>query len=122
MPPAPGAGAASSRPTAGSWPSGRAARAIGPTGGVARAVRDSGRPPGVYWAGRRPILLAERRGPEVEALIDRLEAVVSAYPSAHEYRLWPGPNSNSFIAYVLRRMPELRCALPSVAIGKDWIV
>jgi hypothetical protein len=86
------------------------------------AVRDSGRPPDGYWAGARPILLAERRGPEVEGLIDRLQAAVTAYPETYAHRVWPGPNSNSFTAFVLRALPELGCALPSTAIGKDYLV
>ena len=44
-----------------------------------------------------------------------------AYPYANEYRLWPGPNSNTFTAWVVRRVPELRADLPPTAIGKDWL-
>ena len=43
------------------------------------------------------------------------------YPFAGQYRLWPGPNSNTFTAYVLRQAPELRVDLPPTAIGKDYL-
>ena len=33
---------------------------------------------------------------------------------------WPGPNSNTFVAHVMRSVPELGAALPPTAIGKDW--
>jgi hypothetical protein len=36
--------------------------------------------------------------------------------------VWPGPNSNSFIAYVLSAIPEAGIALPPTAVGKDWRV
>ena len=38
-----------------------------------------------------------------------------------EYRVWPGPNSNTFTAFVLRDVPELRVDLPATAIGKDYL-
>jgi hypothetical protein len=74
-----------------------------------------------YWAGSRPRVLVDRRGPEVEALIDRIEAAIARYPYPHEYRTWPGPNSNTFIAYIGRQVPELGLNMPPIAIGKDYL-
>ncbi len=34
--------------------------------------------------------------------------------------MWPGPNSNTFVAAVLRAVPELATTLPPNAIGKDF--
>jgi hypothetical protein len=34
--------------------------------------------------------------------------------------MWPGPNSNTFVATVLRAAPELEVAMPPEAIGKDF--
>ena len=39
-------------------------------------------------------------------LIDRIESAVDAYPYAYRYRVWPGPNSNSFTAFVARKVPN----------------
>lgn len=80
-----------------------------------------GGPADFYWFNARPELLAERRGDGVEALIDRVEAAVAAYPYPHRYRAWPGPNSNTFTAFVARQVPELALDLPPTAIGKDWL-
>ena len=44
-----------------------------------------------------------------------------AYPYPDTYRTWPGPNSNTFVAWVARSVPELRLDLPPTAIGKDWL-
>ena len=39
--------------------------------------------------------------------IAAIEAAVERYPYANRYRVWPGPNSNTFTAHVLREVPEL---------------
>lgn len=77
--------------------------------------------PDFYWFNAHPELLAERRGEGVDALIDRIEAAVASYPHPHEYRAWPGPNSNTFTAHVARQVPELGLDLPANAIGKDYL-
>ncbi len=85
------------------------------------SVRSLVRAPDGYWFGNRPELLKDVRGPGVEALIERIEAAVKQYPYADSYRVWPGPNSNTFVAFVLREVPELRVDLPPTAIGKDYL-
>ncbi len=87
----------------------------------ARALRVNRTGPDNYWFGARPDLVAERRGEGVDALIATIEAAVTAYPYQQEYRTWPGPNSNTFTAYVGRAVPELRLDLPPTAIGKDYL-
>jgi hypothetical protein len=56
-----------------------------------------------------------------EALIPRIRTAVETYPYPERYRAWPGPNSNTFVAHVLRQVPELRVDLPPTAIGKDFL-
>ncbi len=80
------------------------------------------RPADGYWYGNRPELLSDVRGSvQVDALIDRIEGAVQRYPYPDEYRAWPGPNSNTFVAFVAREVPELRVDLPPTAIGKDYL-
>jgi len=74
-----------------------------------------------YWYGNRPELLGDIRGPGVDAVIRRIEAAVEEYPYPDRYHVWPGPNSNTFVAFVLRKVPELRVDLPPTAIGKDYL-
>lgn len=81
----------------------------------------SDRAPDGYWYGNKPNLLKDVRGPGVDALIDRIESAVQEYPYPHEYHVWPGPNSNTFTAFVSRKNPELRVDLPPTAIGKDYL-
>jgi hypothetical protein len=85
------------------------------------AVRVNRAGPDDYWFGARPEMLADRRGPGMEDVIARVEAAVAAYPYPTTYRLWPGPNSNTFTACVARAVPELRLDLPPTAIGKDYL-
>jgi hypothetical protein len=67
-------------------------------------------------------MLADISGPEAEKLIPRIEATVKDYNYSQtgDYRIWPGPNSNSFTAAILRTVPELGLALPSNAVGRDF--
>lgn len=89
-------------------------------GGDAVRIRQ-GVPDG-YWFGSAPALLREvRGGAEVEHLIERLHEAAARYPYNRHYRIWPGPNSNTFIAYLGRAVPELRIDLPPTAIGKDYL-
>jgi hypothetical protein len=84
-------------------------------------VVERNRAPDGYWYGNKPELLGDIRGPGVDAVIDRIEAAVKAYPYPARYHVWPGPNSNTFTAFILRRVPELRVDLPPTAIGKDFL-
>jgi hypothetical protein len=77
--------------------------------------------PDNYWFGAAPELLLDRRGPEVDAWIPRIEAAVASYPYPDFYRTWPGPNSNTFVAHIARAVPEMRLDLPPTAIGKDYL-
>ncbi len=88
-------------------------------GDTAVVARD--RPADGYWFGNRPELLSDLRGEGVDDIIKRVEAAVADYPYAGTYRVWPGPNSNTFIAHVLRAVPELKVDMPATAIGKDYL-
>lgn len=87
----------------------------------AAAIRKDMRPIDGYWAGNPPEVLVEHRGPEVEAMIERIDTAIRGYPYPDQYRTWPGPNSNTFIAHIARQVPELGLELPPTAIGKDYL-
>jgi hypothetical protein len=78
--------------------------------------------PDRFWFGNTPELLADLRGSDASQAITDIDQAVSSYPYAADYRLWPGPNSNTFTAYVARRVPALRLRLPVTALGKDFPV
>jgi hypothetical protein len=77
--------------------------------------------PDNYWFGARPELLLDKRGPEAASLIGKVREAVGRYPWPDFYRVWPGPNSNTFTAFIAREVPELGLVLPSTAVGKDFL-
>lgn len=86
---------------------------------TAVSVRE--RAPDARWFGNEPGLLADVRGAAAEPLIPRIMRAVQSYPYGDEYSAWPGPNSNTFTAWVTRAVPELEVDLPPTAIGKDYL-
>jgi hypothetical protein len=90
--------------------------------GWGNPVRTNGWPPDGRWFGNMPVAIADISGPDAEKLIPRIEAAVRGYNFRHagDYRIWPGPNSNSFTAAILRAVPELGVALPPNAVGRDF--
>lgn len=79
------------------------------------------RDPDGRWFGAEPELYAEKRGAGVDDLIKRIDKAARSYPYAAEYTVWPGPNSNTFTAWIARSVPELEVDLPATAIGKDYL-
>jgi len=74
------------------------------------------------WYGNPPDLLRELRGSvKVDKLIDQIFAMAADYQYNDEYHVWPGPNSNTFIAHLVRKIPELSVDLPPTALGKDYL-
>lgn len=87
-----------------------------------KAVRVQSGVPDGFWYGNAPVLIRELRGgQEVDRLIERIHQAAALYPYKDAYRIWPGPNSNTFIAYLGRALPELGLDLPPTAIGKDYL-
>jgi hypothetical protein len=81
----------------------------------------SHRDPDGRWFGAAPELYAEKRGAGVDEMIARIDKAAHDYPYADDYGLWPGPNSNTFTAWLTRSVPELGVDLPATAIGKDYL-
>lgn len=76
--------------------------------------------PDRYWYGSRPTLIKEHRGKDVDKLIDKIEQAVKDYPWKNEYHAFPGPNSNTFVAWIGKRVPSLGLELPFSAIGSGY--
>jgi len=84
---------------------------------IVRIERDA---PDRYWFGERPRLLADRRGDGVDGLIARVDAAAKSYPWPDTYEAFPGPNSNTFTAWIIKKVPELHAELPFSAIGSGY--
>lgn len=90
--------------------------------GFGQPVHVNGWAADARWFGHAPHIVADIRGPAAAAAIPKIQAAIARYPHANpgDYRLWPGPNSNTFVATVLRAVPELAIAMLPEAIGKDF--
>jgi len=77
--------------------------------------------PDRLWYDNKPDILFSVRGEEADAIINQVEKIIEEYPYKHNYRLWPGPNSNTFVEHIIRKVPELTVELPPHAIGKDYL-
>jgi Protein of unknown function (DUF3750) len=77
--------------------------------------------PDRYWYGEKPRLLNEHRGAGVDELITAVDKTAHAYPWKSTYRSFPGPNSNTFTAWIAKQVPELKLDLPFSAIGSGYV-
>jgi hypothetical protein len=77
--------------------------------------------PDRYWYGERPRLLKEFRGVGVDKLIAAVDQAAKRYPWPETYSAFPGPNSNTFTAWIARQVPELGLELPFSAIGSGYV-
>ena len=84
------------------------------TGAVARGDR---------WFDGRPIHVQRViTGAPAQRVAAALSALAPAEDARYEagYWLWPGPNSNTFVAELADAIPELAVVLDHNACGKDW--
>jgi Protein of unknown function (DUF3750) len=74
------------------------------------------------WFGRMLELIFAADGAKAERMIPLIREALRgyAYPNIGDYRAWPGPNSNTFVASIIAAVPGMRAALPPTAVGKDF--
>lgn len=85
-------------------------------------VRTDAYAPDGRWFGNEPEIVLRLDGAAAARAIPEIRAAVADYPhrSLGSYRAWPGPNSNTFAAHVVARIPDNDVPLPPTALGKDW--
>lgn len=76
--------------------------------------------PDRHWYGERPRLIKEFRGDGVNRLIASVDQAARQYPWPDTYTAFPGPNSNTFTAWIGRQVPGLELDLPVSAIGSGY--
>jgi hypothetical protein len=85
---------------------------------VMRVARDI---PDRYWYGEKPRILKQHRGPGVDQMIEAVDTAARTYPWKTTYKAFPGPNSNTFVAWIGKQVPELQLSLPFSAIGSGYV-
>ncbi|NMP15591.1 DUF3750 domain-containing protein [Thalassotalea sp. Y01] len=76
--------------------------------------------PDRFWYGSKPELLLSIKGDRATELIPKIKQAIQSYPWADEYSVFPGPNSNTFVAWIAQEVPELELELPFSAIGSGY--
>jgi len=76
--------------------------------------------PDRYWYGERPRLLKDLRGESAAKLIEAVDHAAKSYPWPDTYKAFPGPNSNTFTAWIAKQVPDLGLDLPFSAIGSGY--
>lgn len=76
--------------------------------------------PDRYWYGAKPAKILSIQGAKATQLIPKIVAAVDEYPWSDHYRLFPGPNSNTFPAWIGLQVPELGLDMPMRAIGSGY--
>ncbi|NVK54493.1 MAG: DUF3750 domain-containing protein [Alteromonadaceae bacterium] len=76
--------------------------------------------PDRYWYGAKPEKVLSITGDKAQRLIPDIVAAIDRYPWANEYTVFPGPNSNTFPAWIGLQVPELELDMPFNAIGAGY--
>ena len=91
--------------------------------GWGRPLRKNAYAPDARWYSNDPQIVKVIRGKEAGQLIPKIERAIQNYPHSQRgnYTLWPGPNSNTFVAHVLNEVPEIGITAPPNAVGRDFL-
>ncbi|MBD8556237.1 DUF3750 domain-containing protein [Rhizobium sp. CFBP 8762] len=86
-------------------------------------IRRNGYPADAFWYSNPPQIIKKVEGAEAARLIPQVEKAIQGYPYSKPggYQIFPGPNSNTFVAHVLRSVPDLGVVLPPDAVGRDYL-
>ncbi len=76
--------------------------------------------PDRYWYGAKPEKILSITGDKAKRLIPEVIAAAERYPWANEYTLVPGPNSNTFPAWIGLQVSDLELDMPFRAIGSGY--
>lgn len=91
--------------------------------GWGKPLRVNAYAPDARWYSNEPQIVKVIHGNQAKSIIPKIEKAVAQYPYSDrgDYNLWPGPNSNSFVSYVLNQVPEIGIVAPANAVGRDFI-
>ena len=73
------------------------------------------------WQGSLVNFIEGKRGSIAEKIVMFMNLKARAYPFAFRYLMIPGPNSNTFVQWVLNHFPDSGLKLPWNAFGKNYL-
>lgn len=85
-------------------------------------LRKNAYDPDGYWYSNKPVISYKIVSEQAIKVLPLLERAIASYRwrDRGDYKLWPGPNSNTFVANILGQFPELAASAPSTAVGRDY--
>lgn len=77
--------------------------------------------PDARWFGSEAQVIFAADGERAARMLPAIRRTIRDYRYAQpgDYRIWPGPNSNTFVAAIMQAVP-IKAALPPTAVGKDF--
>ena len=72
------------------------------------------------WFGNPAELVHELSGRQAEIAIPKIYQLIKDYPYKEDYKAYPGPNSNTFMSYIVENTNEIVTTLPPLAIGQRY--
>ncbi|MEN0088438.1 MAG: DUF3750 domain-containing protein [Pseudomonadota bacterium] len=86
------------------------------------ALRRDNYAPDGKWYSNLPSIRHKVEGLNAAASLPTLLAAIESYEygGRGDYTIWPGPNSNSFVAHALRAVPELGFTTSPLGVGRDF--
>lgn len=90
--------------------------------GWGRPVRHNAYDADGRWYSNAPQIETMIEGERAEQLIPQIEAAIASYKWQNhgDYTIWPGPNSNTFVAAIIRAVPGFDARTPATAVGRDY--
>ena len=90
--------------------------------GWGKPVRKNAYDPDGRWYSNAPVIHYELQGDKAARLLGKLETAITRYRWSDygDYTIWPGPNSNTFVASIVQAVPGFDTVMPSTAVGRDF--
>ncbi len=92
--------------------------------GWGRPVRKNAYDPDGRWYSNAPMIHYQLHGEPAAKLIGKIEDAITKYRWRNygDYKIWPGPNSNTFVASIVQAVHGFDPVMPSTAVGRDYPV
>ncbi|MEP1206676.1 MAG: DUF3750 domain-containing protein [Rhizobiaceae bacterium] len=90
--------------------------------GWGRPVRHNGYDADGRWYSNVPVIETSIEGEQAARLIPQIKQAIAHYrwQNYGDYTIWPGPNSNTFVASIIRAVDGFDASTPSTAVGRDY--
>jgi hypothetical protein len=86
-----------------------------PTQGIKKKLTSSD-----YWDATLIASLSGYQKSQAQRIVDFIEYQSPHYPYKDIYKFFPGPNSNTYIGWILKEFPTIEIKLPWNAFGKNF--